>query len=152
MVRNPPLSRRVSVYASCTDQNAWPLPVLLAGTRVCARTALKPKSTHKVVDIVVEPLQYTVTEIVCEMPPNMRYEPDALEACQLVQLSAYCHGVSLALVPLRCELKFVQDSLTASVLLQGKIAVNGRFASEETIWQHYEQITHGFYVHNVPEH
>ena len=35
---------------------------------------------------------------------------------------------------------------------QAMHAVNCRFAGEDTIWKHYEEISRGFYVHKLPDH
>ena len=46
--------------------------------------------------LTLPPLSFAVAEVLFEMPKHMGYEPDALEACQLLQLSFRSNGVRQA--------------------------------------------------------
>lgn len=66
-----------------------------------------------------------ISDVAFRMPAHMRFEPDVLEAAEtLIVRAASANGSSIERIEIACP-----------------------FADEATIWEHYEEINRGFFVH-----
>uniref|UniRef100_A0A7S0J2P0 F-box domain-containing protein n=1 Tax=Calcidiscus leptoporus TaxID=127549 RepID=A0A7S0J2P0_9EUKA len=86
---------------------------------------------------VLQPLQCAVADVQLQADQKMNFEPELLEACRRlhVQLLASSAGGSCA----------AADS--ARLRSWQPLTVLCRFAAEEVVWRHYQQVNRDFYVH-----